>query len=68
MYSSLYCSPEAALLLTMPARTERIFAYLFHEAIWFGSWGFLLIGSPMLVASGMVRHAPWITTRCCGRS
>jgi len=59
MYSSLYRSPEAALLLTMPARTERIFAYLFHEAIWFGSWGFLLIGSPMLVASGMVRHAPW---------
>src|SRR5690349_5574607 len=39
MYSSLYRSPEAALLLTMPARTERIYAYLFHEAIWFGSWG-----------------------------
>jgi ABC-2 type transport system permease protein len=59
MYSSLYRSQEAALLLTMPARTDRIFAYLFHEAIWFGSWGFLLIGSPMLVASGMVMRAPW---------
>jgi ABC-2 type transport system permease protein len=59
MYSSLYCSPEATLLLTMPARADRIFAYLFHEAIWFGSWGFLLIGSPMLVASGTVMKAPW---------
>lgn len=59
MYSSLYRSPEAGLLLTMPARADRIFAYLFHEAIWFGSWGFLLIGSPMLVAAGMVGRAPW---------
>jgi ABC-2 type transport system permease protein len=59
MYSSLYRSPEAVLLLTMPARTDRIFAYLFHEAFWFGSWGFWLIGSPMMVASGIVLKAPW---------
>ncbi len=59
MYSSLYRSPEAALLLTMPARADRIFAYFFQEAIWFSSWGFLLLGSPMLVASGVVARAPW---------
>ncbi len=59
MYSGLYCSPEAALLLTMPARPERIFNHLFQEAAWFSSWGFLLLGSPMLVASGVVAHAPW---------
>ena len=59
MYSSLYCSPEAAFLLTMPARPERIFAYHFQEAIWFSSWGFVLLGSPLLVASGAVLQAPW---------
>jgi ABC-2 type transport system permease protein len=59
MYSSLYCSPEASFLLTTPARPERIFAYQFQEAIWFSSWGFVLLGSPMLVASGAVTHAPW---------
>ena len=46
-------------MLTMPARPERIFGYLFQEAAWFSSWGFLLLGSPMLVASGVVAHAPW---------
>ena len=59
MYTSLYCSREAEFLLTTPARPQRIFAYLFHEAIWFSSWGFLLLGSPMLVASGVVIQAPW---------
>jgi ABC-2 type transport system permease protein len=59
MYSSLYCSPEASFLLTTPARPERIFAYQFQEAIWFSSWGFVLLGSPMLVASGAVLQAPW---------
>ncbi len=59
MYGGLYRSPEAAFLLTTPARTERIFAYMFQEAIWFSSWGFLLLGSPMLVASGVVIQAPW---------
>ncbi len=59
MYSSLYRSPEAEFLLTTPARPERIFAYLFHESLWFTGWGFLLLGSPMLVATGTVIHAPW---------
>ena len=59
MYSSLYCSAEAPFLLTTPARPERIFAYQFQEAIWFSGWGFVLLGSPMLVASGAVMQAPW---------
>ncbi len=45
--------------MTTPARPERIFNHLFQEAAWFSSWGFLLLGSPMLVASGVVAHAPW---------
>ncbi len=54
LYSGLYRSAEAAFLLTQPVRAERIFIYKFQEAVWFSSWGFLLMGSPMLVAFGVV--------------
>ncbi len=50
MYTGLFQSREAAYLLTTPASTDRIFAYKFLEAIGFSSWGFLLLGSPMMVA------------------
>jgi len=59
LYGSLYCGPEAKLLLTMPVRPEAIVAHKFREALWFASWGFVLLGSPMLVAYGVVRGAPW---------
>jgi ABC-2 type transport system permease protein len=59
LYGGLYCSPEARLLMTLPAREEAIFAHKFQEAIWFSSWGFMLLGSPMLVAYGVVRDSPW---------
>jgi ABC-2 type transport system permease protein len=59
MYGGLYCSPEARLLLTLPARAEAIHAHKLHEAMWFSCWGFILLGSPMLVAYGVVREAPW---------
>ena len=59
LYSGLYCSPESRLLMTLPAREESIFGHKFQEAMWFASWGFILLGSPMLVAYGVVRHSPW---------
>jgi ABC-2 type transport system permease protein len=59
LYSGLYRSQESAFLLTQPVRTERIFIYKFQEAVWFSSWGFLLMGSPMLVAYGVVAEADW---------
>jgi ABC-2 type transport system permease protein len=59
LYGGLYCSPEARLLLTLPARAETIFGHKFREAMWFSSWGFVLLGSPMLVAYGVVRDAAW---------
>ncbi|MEO1856442.1 MAG: hypothetical protein ABGY95_03620, partial [Rubritalea sp.] len=34
-------------------------AHKFTEALWFSSWGFILLGSPMLIAYGIVRDAPW---------
>lgn len=59
MYGSLYTSEEAKLLLTCPLRPEAIHAHKFQEALWFSSWGFVLLGSPMLVSYGIVREAPW---------
>ncbi len=59
LYGGMYCSPEARLLLTLPVRAETIFAHKFREAMWFASWGFVLLGSPMLVAYGVVREAGW---------
>ena len=59
LYGNMYCSPEARLLLTLPVRAEAIFSHKFQEAMWFSSWGFILLGSPMLVAYGVVRGSPW---------
>lgn len=59
VYTGMYCSTESRLLLTLPARAETIHAHKFREAMWFSSWGFVLLGSPMLAAYGVVRHAAW---------
>lgn len=59
LYAGLYQSPEARLLLTLPVRADTIFMHKFRESLWFASWGFVLLGSPMLVAYGVVREAPW---------
>lgn len=57
VYAGLFQSREAAFLLTTPAPSDRIFAYKFLEAIGFSSWGFLLLGSPMMVAYGITVQA-----------
>ena len=59
LYSSLFRAGDTALLLTLPARPERVFLNKFQEAILMSSWAFLLLGSPMLVAYGLVAEAPW---------
>ena len=59
LYSSLFRSREAAFLLSLPARTERVFLHKFQEAILLSSWGFVLLGSPMLVAYGVVSRSAW---------
>ena len=69
LYSGLYCSSEAAFLLTTPVRPERIVQHKFQEAIAFSSWGFLLLGTPMLVAYGVQADAALVLLRaCCCRS
>jgi ABC-2 type transport system permease protein len=59
VYGSLYRSEEVRQLLTRPLRAERIVLHKFHEAVFFSGWGFLLLGSPMLLAYGIVFSAPW---------
>lgn len=59
IYSGLFRSRETDLLLTLPISPQRVFAHKFHEAVLFSSWGFLLLGSPLLVAYGLIDDAPW---------
>ena len=57
VYTGLFQSRESTFLLTTPATTDKIFAYKFMEAIGFSSWGFILLGSPMMVAYGITVQA-----------
>ncbi len=59
LYGSLFRAPDVALLFTLPSRAERVFLYKLQEAILLSSWAFMLLGSPMLVAYGVVGRAPW---------
>jgi ABC-2 type transport system permease protein len=59
LYSGLYSSPDTRYLLTIPIRSERIVLYKFQEAVFFSSWGFFLLASPMMIAYGIVVGAPW---------
>ena len=57
-YTGLFHSREGAFLLTTPATTDRIFAYKFAESVVISSWGFFLLGSPLMAAYGLTIKAP----------
>jgi ABC-2 type transport system permease protein len=59
LYGGLFRSGETRFLLTTPARPERVVLHKFQEAVFFSSWGFFLLGSPMMIAYGIVDRAPW---------
>jgi ABC-2 type transport system permease protein len=59
LYGGLFRSSEVEFLFSLPVRAERIFLHKFQEAMLFSSWGFLLLGTPMLVAYGSVEHSGW---------
>lgn len=59
LYGGLYASNETTLLLTLPVRDSRLVYYRFQEALFFSSWGFFLLASPMMVSYGLVVKAPW---------
>jgi ABC-2 type transport system permease protein len=54
LYASLFTSPEARFLLATPARLPRIFASKFQSAAAFSSFGFVVLGFPILLAYGLV--------------
>ena len=60
LYTGLYKSPETEYLLTLPIRPERIVLYKFQEAVFFSSWGFFLLASPIMIAYGIVAGAPCV--------
>lgn len=59
LYSSLFGSAETVFLLSTPARADQVFAYKFQGAVAFSSWAFILLGSPILIAYGVVFGVPW---------
>ena len=59
LYGGLYSTRETAFLMTLPVRDSRLVFYRFQEALFFSSWGFFLLASPMMVAYGLVVSAPW---------
>jgi ABC-2 type transport system permease protein len=59
LYASLFTAPETAFLLSKPVPADAVFAYKFQGAVAFSSWAFLLLGGPVLIALGIVAHAPW---------
>lgn len=59
LYASVFTRRESDYLLTLPAPDDHVFAYKFVEALAFSSWGFMLLGSPMMVAYGITVGAGW---------
>lgn len=57
VYGALFRGDEARFLFTLPVRGERIFAHKFQESLLFSSWGFVLLGSPLLTAYGVSANA-----------
>ncbi len=59
LFGSLFRARDLPLLLTLPARADRVFLHKFQEAVVMSSWAFVLLGSPMLLAYGVIAGAPW---------
>ena len=59
LFGIIHRNREVAYLLTLPISHGRLVLYKFQEAIFFAGWGFLLLGSPLLLAYGRVVGSPW---------
>lgn len=59
MYGALFRGSDTAHLLTLPTRPERIFWMKYQETVFLSSWGFLFLGTPILVAYGQASQASW---------
>jgi ABC-2 type transport system permease protein len=59
LFGSLFSSAESSFLLILPAPAEEVFAYQLQSALLFSSWAFIILGSPILLAYGIVAGVPW---------
>ena len=59
LYGSLFRARDLVFLMTWPVRIERAFLHKFQEAMFFSSWAFLLLGSPMVIALGVSKGTPF---------
>ena len=57
-FSSLYRSREVAHLLTTPLPLPDLFTARLAEVTFMSSWSSAYVGSPVLLAYGLERHAP----------
>lgn len=58
LFASLFASREAEYLLALPVQADQVFGFKFQEAMFFSSWGFVLLGSPLMIAYGVTAKAP----------
>jgi ABC-2 type transport system permease protein len=60
LYSSLFSSDETGFLLSTPAPADQVFAFKYQGAVAFSSWAVILLGSPILIAYGLIlEQTPW---------
>ncbi|GAB6166009.1 hypothetical protein JCM19992_20090 [Thermostilla marina] len=59
IFGAAFRGADTVQLLTLPVRPERVFWMKYQEAVLLSSWGFLFLGTPVLVAYGVSVHAPW---------
>jgi len=58
-YTSLYRNAEASFLMSLPIEPANVFLHKAAESIAFASWGMAVLVVPLIVAYGLVQHAPW---------
>jgi ABC-2 type transport system permease protein len=51
-WTSLFRSRETAFLMSAPIRIGNLYIYKFVESLWFSSWAFLFLGTPLMAAYG----------------
>ncbi len=58
-HATLYRSRHAAMLLVTPMTFRAVVLSRFAGIVTFSSWSSAYLGSPVVLAYGIVRHAPW---------
>jgi ABC-2 type transport system permease protein len=58
-YATLFRSREVAFLLTTPGSLRSVVLSRFVEVVFFASWASAYLGSPVLLAYGLVRGVGW---------